>query len=385
MAYAVATMKRKKFKALLIFGTRPEAIKMAPLVFALNKHGGFTPRICVAAQHREMLDQVMKVFRLKPHHDLNIMRPGQSLFDITSLALKRIRGVLDKERPDIVLVQGDTTTTFVSSLVAFYSAIPVGHIEAGLRTGRRDSPFPEEMNRLLTTRLADLHFTPTKAASEALMAEGIPANSVYQTGNTVVDSVHIIRDRIMSASRQKRFRIMFPFLEDFHNFVLVTAHRRESFGEGMKNICNAVSTLASLHPEIAFVLPMHLNPNVKGPVRRILARKGNIRLLEPLDYESFIFLMSQSRFILTDSGGVQEEAPSFRKPVLIMRDVTERMEAVEAGVARLIGTRHASIVAEANRLLVDDAAVKVMQKRRNPFGDGRASDRIVKVLSKYLQ
>jgi len=378
-------MSRKNRKILFIFGTRPEAIKMAPLMLALRDTPGFVPRLCVTAQHRGMLDQVLRIFNLKPHHDLNIMRPGQSLFDITASAMRALEEVLKRERPDLVVVQGDTTTTFTASLAAFYSSVPVAHVEAGLRTGDKFNPYPEEMNRLLTSRIADLHFAPTKTAAEALRAEGAPRGSVHVTGNTVVDALGIIRKRVETPSRAKKLARTFPFLKEFDNVVLVTAHRRESFGEGMQNICGAIRKLALKNPYAAFVYPVHLNPNIAKPVRKALGVINNVKLIEPLDYESFVYLMLRSRFIMTDSGGVQEEAPSLGVPVLVMREVTERMEAVDAGVARIVGTRESRIVTEATRLLSDDTSIRKMRRARNPFGDGRASERIIKVLKKYFQ
>ncbi|OON38545.1 UDP-N-acetylglucosamine 2-epimerase [Izhakiella australiensis] len=368
-------------KVLTVFGTRPEAIKMAPLVHQLAQDTDIESRLCVTAQHREMLDQVLSLFSLKPDYDLNIMRPGQDLTDITGRILDGMRDVLKDFQPDVVLVHGDTTTTLAASLAAFYQQIPVGHVEAGLRTGNMRSPWPEEGNRVLTGRLASWHFTPTENARQNLLRENLPDAQIVVTGNTVIDALFWVRDGILRDPQQNSaMASRYPFLEAGRKMVLVTGHRRESFGGGFERICHALTQLAHLHPDCQIVYPVHLNPNVSEPVNRILRGIDNITLIEPQEYLPFVWLMDRAWLILTDSGGVQEEAPSLGKPVLVMRETTERPEAVDAGTVRLVGTDSAKIVAEASRLLSDDDAWHAMSRAHNPYGDGKACPRIVQFL-----
>ena len=372
---------------LTVLGTRPEAIKMAPVVRALEAAEGFDSRLCVTAQHRGMLDQVLELFELAPDHDLDLMRDRQTLPSLTARALTGLSRVLDAERPDVVLVQGDTTTTFVGALAAFYAGIPTGHVEAGLRTGDLASPFPEEANRLLTDRLASYFFAPTERCRQALAGEGVPAERLWLTGNTVVDALLWVRDRVAQTpleTDREALGSAYSCLAGETPLVLVTGHRRESFGDGFKRICRALRTLAERHPEVEIVYPVHLNPEVQEPVRRTLSDLANVHLLPPLTYPPFVRLMDRSSFILTDSGGVQEEAPALGKPVLVMRGVTERPEGVEAGTARLVGTDPDRIVAEAERLLTDRQAYLEMSRAHNPFGDGRAAERIVDALASAL-
>lgn len=371
-------------KVLSIFGTRPEAIKMAPVVNALEKH---TDRlqsvVCVTAQHREMLDQVLNLFGIRPAYDLGIMSPGQDLFDITCNVLKGLKPVLDKEHPDLVLVHGDTTTTMAASIAAYYCRTAVGHVEAGLRTGDKFSPFPEEMNRRITGSLADLHFAPTEAARQNLLNEGVPDGKVFVTGNTVIDALLAVSGMIDSdADLQKRFDAEFSFLDRGKRLVLVTGHRRENFGDGFENICGALMDIATTHTDVEILYPVHLNPNVREPVRRILGtcESKNIHLIEPVDYLPFVYLMNRSYLIITDSGGVQEEAPSLGRPVLVMRETTERPEAVAAGTVRLVGTDRQRIVDETTLLLDDATTYQVMSHAHNPYGDGMAAKRIIDVL-----
>ncbi len=370
-------------RVLTILGTRPEAIKMAPVVRALEAAEGFDSRLCVTAQHRGMLDQALELFELVPDHDLDLMRDRQTLPSLTARALTGLSRVLDNERPDIVLVQGDTTTTFVGALAAFYAGIPTGHVEAGLRTGDLASPFPEEANRLLTDRLASYYFVPTERCRQALADEGVPAERVWLTGNTVVDALLWMRDRVAQTpleTDREALGSAYSCLADEAPLVLVTGHRRESFGNGFRRICHALKTLAEKHPEVEIVYPVHLNPEVQEPVRRTLSDLANVHLLPPLAYPPFVRLMDRCSFILTDSGGVQEEAPALGKPVLVMREVTERPEGVEAGTARLVGTDPERIVSEAERLLSDSDAYRAMSRAHNPFGDGRAAERVVEAL-----
>ncbi|PIJ50768.1 UDP-N-acetylglucosamine 2-epimerase [Erwinia sp. OLTSP20] len=368
-------------KVLTVFGTRPEAIKMAPLVHQLAQDAEIESRLCVTAQHREMLDQVLSLFALTPDYDLNIMRAGQNLTDITCRILDGMRGVLADFRPDVVLVHGDTTTTLAASLAAFYQQITVGHVEAGLRTGNMYAPWPEEGNRALTGRLARWHFTPTENARQNLLRENVPASQIIVTGNTVIDALFWVRDGILrDAQQNSAMASRYPFLDARRKMVLVTGHRRESFGGGFERICQALMQLAHLHPDCQIVYPVHLNPNVSEPVNRILRGIDNITLIEPQEYLPFVWLMDRARVILTDSGGVQEEAPSLGKPVLVMRETTERPEAVDAGTVRLVGTDSAKIVAETSRLLTDDDAWQAMSRAHNPYGDGQACQRIVQAL-----
>lgn len=368
-------------KVLTVFGTRPEAIKMAPLVRQLQAAGDIDARVCVTAQHRQMLDQVLDLFEIRPDHDLDVMRPGQDLFSITGEILTGIRGVYERERPDIVLVHGDTTTTFAASLAAFYLRIPVGHVEAGLRTGNLYSPWPEEANRKLTSALAALHFAPTTTSRDNLLRESVPAESIHVTGNTVIDALLAVRDKLAaSTALRERQAAAFPFLRRDARMVLITGHRRENFGGGFERICEAIATLARRHPDLDLVYPVHLNPNVLEPVRRLLSDIANVHLIEPLDYLPFVYLMTRSTLILTDSGGIQEEAPSLGKPVLVMRDTTERPEAVAAGTVRLVGTDATTIVDGVDRLLNDPDEYERMSVAHNPYGDGRACGRIVAAL-----
>ncbi|KGD73298.1 non-hydrolyzing UDP-N-acetylglucosamine 2-epimerase [Pantoea vagans] len=368
-------------KVLTVFGTRPEAIKMAPLVQALSQDPAFESRLCVTAQHREMLDQVLRLFKLEPDYDLNIMRPEQGLTEITCRILEGMKTVLLDFRPDIVLVHGDTTTTLAASLAAFYQQIPVGHVEAGLRTGDLASPWPEEGNRKLTGHLARLHFTPTTRSRQNLLQENLPDARIVVTGNTVIDALLWVRDRVLDDSNlNAQLAARYPFLDPDKKLVLVTGHRRESFGGGFERICSALAQIARQHPEAQIVYPVHLNPNVSEPVNRILSGIENIILIEPQEYLPFVWLMNRAWLILTDSGGIQEEAPSLGKPVLVMRDTTERPEAVDAGTVKLVGTDIARIVASVSELLSDDDAWQAMSHAHNPYGDGKACGRILQAL-----
>jgi UDP-N-acetylglucosamine 2-epimerase (non-hydrolysing) len=372
-------------RVLSVFGTRPEAIKMAPVVRALEQAPGFESRVCVTAQHRGMLDQVLDVFQIKPHHDLNLMQPGQDLYDITARVLLGLRPVLEQEQPDVVLVHGDTTTTLAATLAAFYKHIPVGHVEAGLRTGNLAAPWPEEANRVLADQLCRFHFAPTTTSRARLVAEGHNESRVWVTGNTVIDALLWMRDQVNSQplhTWEKELGSAFPHLQGHAQMVLVTGHRRESFGRGFEDICIALRRLADDHPETHFVYPVHLNPNVQRPVKRLLTGLSNVHLLEPLDYPPFVRLMDRATLLLTDSGGVQEEAPSLGKPVLVMRETTERPEGVAAGTVRLVGTDADRIVEEVSRLLTDADAYDSMAGAHNPYGDGLASQRIVAALQK---
>ncbi len=373
-------------KILSIFGTRPEAIKMAPVVRELMRHPDrFVSRVCVTAQHRQMLDQVLNLFEIRPDHDLDVMRPGQDLYDVTSNVLLGLKPVLAAERPDLVLVHGDTTTTMTAALAAYYSRIPVGHVEAGLRTHNKFAPFPEEINRQVCGVLADLHFAPTEAARRNLLQAGVAADSIHVTGNTVVDALLSVSARIASEpALQKSFAEQFRFLDAGKRLILVTGHRRENFGEGFENICRALAEIAGRHPDSEILYPVHLNPNVQEPVKRLLGGGAlrNVHLIEPVDYLPFVYLMSRAYLIITDSGGVQEEAPSLGKPVLVMRETTERPEAVAAGTVLLVGTDRERIVAEAGRLLDDPSVYRQMSLAHNPYGDGRAAARIVDILGR---
>lgn len=368
-------------KILIVFGTRPEAIKMAPLVRKLQADARFDCRLCVTAQHRDMLDQVLELFDLSPVHDLDIMEPGQDLYDITSRILLGLRDVLRQEQPDMVLVHGDTSTTLAASLAAFYQKVPVGHVEAGLRTGDIYSPWPEEANRKLTGHLASLHFAPTDIGRRALLAEGVDQARITVTGNTVVDALFWVRDLIENdATVRARYQAELPYGQG-RKMVLITGHRRESFGGGFERICEAIGKLAEAHSGVDFVYPVHLNPNVQEPVNRLLAELANVHLILPLSYLPFTWLMMHAHVILTDSGGIQEEAPSLGKPVLVMREVTERPDAVDAGTVRLVGTDSQRIFDEVNLLLTDDSAWQTMSRAHNPYGDGEACGRIAAVLA----
>ena len=368
-------------KVLTVFGTRPEAIKMAPLALQMADDSRFDARVCITGQHREMLDQVLGLFGIEPEYDLDIMQPGQDLADITSAILQRMRAPLNDFQPDIVLVHGDTATTLAASLAAYYHRVPVGHVEAGLRTGNLYAPWPEEANRKLTGALASQHFAPTEQSRANLVAEGVAAERVHVTGNTVVDALlEIARkletDTALAAEQQARF----PFLDPDRPMVLVTGHRRESFGDGFERICQALARTAQAHPNTQVVYPVHLNPNVREPVNRLLADVENIHLIEPQDYLPFVYLMNSAHLILTDSGGVQEEAPSLGKPVLVMRDTTERPEAIRAGTVKLVGTNVDVITTELDRLLTDAEAYRAMSFAHNPYGDGQACQRILDAL-----
>lgn len=365
----------------LVFGTRPEAIKMAPLVRAMTQHPDLQPVVCLTAQHRQMVDQVLQVFDLQPDVDLDLMQPGQTLADLTGRMLQRLGPALADLRLDAVLVQGDTTSTLCGALAAFYQQIPVGHVEAGLRTGDLQSPFPEEMNRVVTTRLADWHFAATPPNRDALLAEGVPPERVFVTGNTVIDALYLVRERIQ---RQAASPETAALLERFPRpFVLITGHRRESFGGGMERICRALQTLSQRHPEVDWVYPVHLNPQVQRPVRETLGDRPNVHLLPPQGYEAFVALMCRSRLILTDSGGVQEEAPALGKPTLVMRDKTERTEGLGGGV-RLVGTDADRIIAAAETLLTDPVEYNRMATAASPYGDGAAAVRIAEILASEL-
>lgn len=368
-------------KTLCVFGTRPEAIKMAPLALALAADEHFDAKVCVTGQHREMLDQVLDLFEIKPDFDLNIMKPGQDLTDVSAAILQGMKGVFAAFKPDIVLVHGDTATTFAASLAAYYQQIPVAHVEAGLRTGNLYSPWPEEANRKLTSTLAKLHFAPTENSQANLLREGVDPDSIFVTGNTVIDALLGVVERL-DQDLEMRARAGAPtaFLDPSRKLILVTGHRRESFGGGFERICQALMEVAQQHPNIDIVYPVHLNPNVRRPVNRLLTGIENIHLIEPLDYLPFVHLMSRAHIILTDSGGIQEEAPSLGKPVLVMRDTTERPEAVEAGTVKLVGTDVANIVRELNRLLLDQDSYKTMSYAHNPYGDGQSCQRILKAM-----
>ncbi len=419
-------------KISVIFGTRPEAIKVAPLVLALKQHPAFECHVCVTAQHREMLDQVLDIFQIEPDTDLNLMKPNQTLAGLTARAVTGLDAYLAEETPDMVIVQGDTTTVFSGALAAFYHHIPVGHVEAGLRTGNMLSPWPEEANRVLTSRLTALHFAPTATSEKNLLDEGIDPDSVIVTGNTVIDALFLALDKIKTDPPtvdglpdflQPSSDLRSPSSDqDKPKLVLITGHRRENFGGGFENICNAIAELAQRFPDVHFVYPMHLNPNVREPVERILRVKSedggqktedglsdialaasggqgvepkaqspkpkasspNIHLIEPLQYLPFVAMMNRADIILTDSGGVQEEAPSLGKPVLVMRDTTERPEAVDAGTVKLVGTDRQAIVDEVSKLLEDPVAYEGMSRAHNPYGDGKATERHIKALEKYF-
>jgi UDP-N-acetylglucosamine 2-epimerase (non-hydrolysing) len=377
-------------KISVIFGTRPEAIKLAPVILGLRNRPGIECRVCVTAQHRQMLDQVLRVFEITPDADLDIMRPNQALAYLTARAVEAVSDYLEKERPDMVLVQGDTTTTFAGSLAAFYNNVPVGHIEAGLRTGNLHSPWPEEANRILTTRLSTLHFAPTERNRQNLLSEGVPDDRITVTGNTVIDALFLSLEKIKAhaPSIDGIDPSLFEQNADLP-VVLVTGHRRENFGEGFESMCRAISSLAEAFPRVQFIYPVHLNPNVRSTVMRMLgnngdgnAAPGNIHLIDPLPYLPFVALMNRATLILTDSGGVQEEAPSLGKPVLVMRDTTERPEAVTAGTVKIVGTRYEDIVSETSQLLKNPDLYNAMTRAHNPYGDGKATERIISVIAR---
>ncbi|QOL24409.1 UDP-N-acetylglucosamine 2-epimerase (non-hydrolyzing) [Thalassotalea sp. LPB0316] len=371
-------------KVLSVFGTRPEAIKMAPLAIALNNDERFEHKVCVTGQHREMLDQVLELFKLTPDFDLNIMKAGQDLYDVTSRILLGLRDVFNEFTPDMVLVHGDTATTISTSLAAYYKQVPVGHVEAGLRTGNLLSPWPEEGNRKLTGAIANLHFAPTQTSANNLLQENVAQSSIVITGNTVIDALLNVVDSIsnndeLSAEISKKFE----FLSPHRKIVLVTGHRRESFGGGFERICEALAKVAREFPDIDVVYPVHLNPNVREPVERLLSETLNVHLIEPLEYLPFVYLMNRSNIILTDSGGIQEEAPSLGKPVLVMRNTTERPEALEAGTVKLVGTDVEVIFNEISTLLTNQEAYDAMSFAHNPYGDGNACQRIIDALIRF--
>lgn len=367
-------------KVLFVFGTRPEAIKLAPLIHEMKKRRTFRVKVCVTAQHRQMLDSVLDFFSVKPDFDLGLMRPNQSLFSLTSSGITGLEKILDKFRPGLIIVQGDTTSTFLGALAGYYKKIPVAHVEAGLRSGDRFSPFPEETNRILTAHLTDFHFPPTNNQRRALAKEGI-TKDVHVVGNTVVDALLMAHEMVRKRGFM-RDRGPFNRIDFGKKIVLVTGHRRESFGKPFESICMALKRLAERNPDAEIIYPMHLNPNVRGPVLRILKGIANIHLLEPLSYPQMIWLLARCRFVLTDSGGIQEEAPSFGKPVLVMRDTTERREGIKSGNAMLVGTSMRKIISEAQKLLSDSRLFARMSAPNNPYGDGKASIRIAAILAR---
>lgn len=372
-------------KILSIFGTRPEAIKMAPVVENLKGDNRFESKVCVTAQHREMLDQVLQLFNITPDYDLNIMKSGQDLTDITSSILLGLRSVLQEFKPDYVLVHGDTATTLSATLASYYQQIKVGHVEAGLRANDIYSPWPEEGNRKLTGALANLHFAPTSTSADNLRRENVPQERIIITGNTVIDALLMVKDKLaQDPVLAGELKAKFDFIDDDRKIVLITGHRRESFGGGFERICNAVLKLAKTFPDVDFVYPVHLNPNVRGVVNSVLRGQDNIYLIEPLDYLPFVFLMNASSIILTDSGGIQEEAPSLGKPVLVMRDTTERPEAVDAGTVKLVGTDEKCIFDAVAELLTNKSEYEAMSFAHNPYGDGKASSRIADAIAHSL-
>lgn len=382
-------------KILLVFGTRPEAIKMSPVVKELQKYPDeFQTMVCVTAQHRQMLDQVLELFGIRPDFDLDIMKPGQDLFDVTCNVLQGMKAVLVKSNPDLVLVHGDTTTSMAAALAAYYCRIPVAHVEAGLRTFKKFAPFPEELNRTLTASLADFHFAPTDTARANLLKEGVAPDTIFVTGNTVIDALFQVLNKLGCEGGTKTIENeltkCYPKLgrglaNPDARFILVTGHRRENFGRGFENICHALAEIADNFADVEVVYPVHLNPNVQEPVKRILGggERRNLHLIEPVDYLPFVYLMHRACLVITDSGGVQEEAPSLGKPVLVIRETTERPEAVRAGTVKIVGTNHKRIVAETSRLLTDAEAYRAMAMAHNPYGDGKAVGRIVEVLRKW--
>lgn len=369
----------KRTKVMVVFGTRPEAIKMAPVVAALRRTPSIETTVVVTAQHRQMLDQVLELFGIEPDEDLDLMEPGQTLPSLFARILEQMSSTIGRRRPDLVLVHGDTSTTLATALAAYYNRTAVGHVEAGLRTGNLFAPWPEEANRRLTAPLASLHFAPTPRSRENLLAEGIPAAQVHLTGNTVVDALLAVVAKLRQPDLAREMERRFPLLDETKRLVLVTGHRRENFGNGFEEICAALAELADRR-DVQIVYPVHLNPNVQGPVSNALAGKDNVILLEPQDYLPFVYLMSRAHIILTDSGGIQEEAPSLGKPVLVMRETTERPEAVEAGTVRLVGADRRRIVTEVFRLLDDSAAYEAMSRAHNPYGDGESALAIARII-----
>jgi UDP-N-acetylglucosamine 2-epimerase (non-hydrolysing) len=373
-------------KVLTVFGTRPEAIKMAPLVRQLAESEHVISKVCVTAQHREMLDQVLNLFEIVPDFDLNIMKPGQDLFDVTVNILQGIKSVIAEFKPDLILVHGDTSTTFSTALAAFYTQTKIGHVEAGLRTGDLYSPWPEEGNRKLTGALTNFHFAPTELSQQNLLKEGTPSASIFVTGNTVIDALLWVSKKLdVDQNLNIELAKKFDFLDSDKKLILVTGHRRESFGDGFERICEALADIASQRPDVQILYPMHLNPHVREPVNRLLSKLPNVFLIEPQDYLPFVYLMNKSYLIITDSGGVQEEAPSLGKPVLVMRDTTERPEAVAAGTVKLVGTNTRQIVKQTLILLNEEGLYKTMSQAHNPYGDGLACQRIVKQLIEELK
>lgn len=368
-------------KVMLVFGTRPEAIKMAPLVVAMKANPSINVSVCVTAQHRGMLDQVLELFSIKPEFDLDIMSPGQGLTEITCRILSGLKAVYEQEQPDLVLVHGDTSTTLSATLAAFYQQIPVGHVEAGLRTGNLLSPWPEEGNRKITGAIASLHFAPTERSKQNLLNEGVLEEDIFVTGNTVIDALFLVKKKIDSdESLRNELMGAFSWRDEGKRLVLITGHRRESFGDGFEQICRAIRHCAEKHKNVQFVYPMHLNPNVRSPVNKYLSGIDNIQLVEPLDYLPFVFLMDQADVILTDSGGIQEEAPSLGKPVLVMRETTERPEAIEAGTVKLVGTNSDTIADAVSNLLLDHEVFNSMSRAHNPYGDGTACSQISSII-----
>lgn len=384
-------MKDGKVKKILfIFGTRPEAIKLAPLIHKTKlKKQKFRVKVCVTAQHRQMLDQVLNLFEIEPDYDFNIMRENQSLFKITVSELQSFEKLFQKENPDMILIQGDTTTTFTASLAAYYAKIKIGHVEAGLRTHDKFNPFPEEINRRLTDCLSDLYFAATKKAMENLLKEGIRKEKIFVTGNTVIDTLLMTvekqKDRETQKNLEQKFKENYKIIFDNRKHILVTAHRRESFGSDIENICLALKKIAQRIPNCQIVWPVHLNPQVQRPAKKILKNEDNIHLIEPLDYFSFVWLMNRVYLILTDSGGIQEEAPSLGKPVLVMRNKTERPEGIEAGTTKIVGTNKKKIFSETQKLLESKRTYQAMVKAVNPYGDGKASERITAILEQELE
>lgn len=391
----MAIVPHRKFAIGVILGTRPEAIKLAPLILALRSEDNLQCSVCSTGQHREMLDQTLAVFGIRADHDLKLMSKGQSLGTLTARAMEALDLHFGHEKPDLVLVQGDTTTVFCAALAAFYHGIPIGHVEAGLRTGNLKAPWPEEANRVLTSRLVDLHFAPTEQSQRNLLAEGVNARKIHITGNTVIDALLWVRDKVEGNAEMRekllhtygaREDFVRGFLEDSPDsrLLLVTAHRRESFGEDLLNICRAIRRLVAKYPDVGVLYPVHLNPNVQEPVQRMLSGEPRIQLIPPVDYAIFVYLMNKAHIILTDSGGVQEEAPSLGKPVLVLRDATERPEALAAGTSRLVGTQVDVIVRETSQLLEDHAEYKRRSSMANPYGDGHATERIVNAIHDFL-
>ncbi|MBE1286461.1 MAG: UDP-N-acetylglucosamine 2-epimerase (non-hydrolyzing) [Alteromonadaceae bacterium] len=370
-------------KILSVFGTRPEAIKMAPLVKALETDPRFDAKVCVSAQHREMLDQVLDIFDIQPDFDLDLMKPGQTLPGLTSSILLGMSSVYERFKPDVVLVHGDTATTLATALSAYYQQISVGHVEAGLRTGNIYSPWPEEANRKLTGAITQYHFAPTETSQQNLLNESVPQDDIFVTGNTVIDALFLANEIIETKQELKtKFESQFDFLSEEKKLILVTGHRRESFGGGFERICESIRKIATNNPDVQVLYPVHLNPNVQEPVKRLLSDLHNVFLIEPQQYLPFVYLMNQAEIILTDSGGIQEEAPSLGKPVLVMRDTTERPEAVDAGTVKLVGTDVELITSEVQKLLDDSEEYKIMSRAHNPYGDGNACQRICDLLAK---